>query len=50
MNRSLTTLSLCLVGLTLAPAVLAQAVKSSVEVAASTGAPEFRAPRPRPCK
>jgi hypothetical protein len=45
MNRSLKTLSLCLVGLTLAPAVLAQAAKSSVDVAASTGAPEFRDPK-----
>ncbi len=45
MNRSLTTLSLCLVGMTLAPAVLAQAAKSSVDVAASTGAPEFRDPK-----
>ena len=45
MNRSLATLSLCLAGMTLAPAVLAQAAKSSVDVAASTGAPEFRDPK-----
>ena len=44
MTRSLTTLSLCLVGMTLAPAVLAQA-KSSVDVAATQGSPEFRDPK-----
>ena len=44
MTRSLTTLSLCLIGMTLAPAVLAQ-TKSSVEVNATTGALEFRDPK-----
>jgi hypothetical protein len=38
-------LSLCLVGMTLAPAVFAKATKSSVVVAATTGSPEFRDPR-----
>lgn len=45
MNTSLTTLSLCLLGMAVAPAVLAQAAKSSVDVAATTGAPEFRDPK-----
>lgn len=45
MTRSLTMVSLCLVGMTLAPAVLAQAAKSSVDVAATTGVPEFRDPK-----
>jgi len=45
MNRSLTTLSLCLLGMTLVPAAHAQATKSAVDVAASTGAPEFRDPK-----
>ena len=45
MNRSLTTLSLCLLGVTLAPAVHAQATKSAVDVAATTGVPEFRDPK-----
>lgn len=44
MSRSLTTLSLCLVGLTLAPAVLAQ-TKSALDVTASQGSPEFRDPK-----
>jgi len=45
MNRSLMALSLCLVGVTVAPAAHAQAGKSSVEVAATTGLPEFRDPK-----
>jgi len=45
MNRSLTVVSICLVSMTLAPAALAQAAKSSVEVAATTGVPEFRDPK-----
>ena len=45
MNRSLMAVSLCLAGITLAPAVLAQAAKSRVEVAATTGVPEFRDPK-----
>jgi hypothetical protein len=45
MNRSLGTASLCLLSMTIAPAVMAQAVKSSVEAAATTGAPEFRDPK-----
>lgn len=45
MNTSLTTLSLCLLGMAVAPAVLAQAAKSPVDVAATTGAPEFRDPK-----
>ena len=45
MNRSLMALSLCLASVTMAPAVHAQAGKSSVEVAATTGLPEFRDPK-----
>jgi hypothetical protein len=45
MNRSLRTALLCLLSMTIAPAVTAQAVKSSVEAAATTGAPEFRDPK-----
>lgn len=45
MNRSLMAVSLCLVSMTLAPAVWAQAVKSPAEVAATTGVPEFRDPK-----
>lgn len=45
MNRSLMAVSLCLVSVTVAPAVRAQAVKSSVDVAATTGVPEFRDPK-----
>ena len=45
MNRSLGIPLLCLLGLTIAPAVMAQAVKKSVEAAATTGTPEFRDPK-----
>ena len=45
MNRSLMAVSLCLVSVTMTPAVRAQAVKSSVEVSATTGLPEFRDPK-----
>jgi hypothetical protein len=45
MRNSLMTLSLCLAGLTIAPAVFAQAPPSSADIAASTGAPEFRDPK-----
>jgi hypothetical protein len=45
MNRSLMAVSLCLATTIVAPAVWAQAAKSSVEVAASTGVPEFRDPK-----
>jgi hypothetical protein len=44
MTRTLTALSICLAGMMLAPAVLAQ-TKSSVDVGATTGAPEFRDPK-----
>ncbi|MBS0522752.1 MAG: hypothetical protein JSS04_03870 [Proteobacteria bacterium] len=45
MNRSLMAVSLCVVAVTLAPAARAQAVKSSVEISATTGVPEFRDPK-----
>lgn len=45
MNRSMVAVSLCLVSVTLMPAARAQAVKSSAEVAATTGLPEFRDPK-----
>lgn len=45
MKKSLTTVSLCLIGMTLAPAALAQAAKGSLDVAATTGTPEFRDPK-----
>ncbi len=45
MNRSLMAVSLCLAMIAAAPAVQAQAAKSSVDVAASTGVPEFRDPK-----
>lgn len=45
MNRTLMAIPLCFVGMTMAPAVHAQAPKSSVEVSASTGLPEFRDPK-----
>jgi hypothetical protein len=38
-------MSLCVLGMTVAPAVLAQAVSSSVQVAATTDTPEFRDPK-----
>lgn len=44
MNRSMMAISLCLAATALAPAVQAQ-VKSSVDVTASTGVPEFRDPK-----
>jgi hypothetical protein len=45
MNSSLAATTLCLIGMSLAPAVLAQATKSAFEVAATTGTPEFRDPK-----
>lgn len=45
MNRSVSAVSVCLISLTLAPAVFAQAPKSTMEAAASTGAFEFRDPK-----
>lgn len=45
MNRSFRTVSLCLLGMTIAPAVLAQATRNSVDMAAGTGVPEFRDPK-----
>lgn len=44
MNRAVATVSMCLMGMTLASGVLAQARKSSAEVAATTGAFEFKDP------
>ena len=44
-SGSLTTISFCLLGMALAPAALAQAPKSAVDVTATTGAPEFRDPK-----
>ena len=38
-------LLICFVGMTLASAAVAQAPRSSVDIAASTGAPEFRDPK-----
>jgi hypothetical protein len=38
-------LVVCVIGMTMASAAVAQAPRSSVEVAASTGAPEFRDPK-----
>ena len=38
-------LLICLVGVTLASAATAQAPRSNLDVAASTGAPEFRDPK-----
>jgi len=38
-------LVICFIGMTMASAALAQAPRSSVEAAASTGAPEFRDPK-----
>jgi len=45
MNRALGTASLCLLGMTIASAAMGQAARSSVEAAATTGAPEFRDPK-----
>ena len=45
MNRSLGAPLLCVLSMTIAPAVTAQAVKSSVEAAAATGTPEFVIPK-----
>ena len=45
MNRSVMTTWLCLASMSLAPPILAQATKSSVEITASTGVPEFRDPK-----
>ena len=38
-------LAICFIGMTMESAAMAQAPRSSVEVAASTGAPEFRDPK-----
>jgi hypothetical protein len=43
-NR-MSKLLVCLIGMTLASAAVAQAPRSSLETAASTGAPEFRDPK-----
>ena len=45
MNRPVAAVSICLMGMTLASGVLAQAAKRSVEVTPTTGAFEFRDPR-----
>jgi hypothetical protein len=45
MNRPVAAISVCLIGMVLAPAVPAQPARSTVEVAASTGAFEFRDPK-----
>jgi hypothetical protein len=45
MKKSLMAVSLCLVGMTLASAAQAQAAKSSVDVTATAGVPEFRDPK-----
>ena len=44
MTRSVSAISVCLISMTLASAVLAQPAKRNVEVAATTGALEFRDP------
>jgi hypothetical protein len=44
-QKRLPQLFICLVGMTIASAAVAQAPRSSVAVAASTGAPEFRDPK-----
>jgi hypothetical protein len=44
-QERLPKLLICLVGMTMASAAVAQAPRSSVAVAASTGAPEFRDPK-----
>ena len=44
-HSKLPALLICLVGMTLASAAVAQAPRSSLDVAASTGAPEFRDPK-----
>ena len=44
MYRPVSAVSVCLIGMTLASAVTAQPAKSNVEVAATTGAFEFRDP------
>ncbi len=45
MNRPVAVVSVCLMGMMLAPAVLAQAPRSSVQVTATTGPLEFRDPK-----
>src|SRR5947208_616194 len=44
-HSKIPSLLVCLVGLTLASATVAQTPRTSLEVAASTGAPEFRDPK-----
>jgi hypothetical protein len=44
-HSKLPALLICFVGMTLASAAVAQAPRSSVDIAASTGAPEFRDPK-----
>ena len=44
-HNTMPKLLICLVGMTLASAAVAQAPRSSLETAASTGAPEFRDPK-----
>ena len=44
-HSKLPALLICFVGMTLASAAVAQAPRSSVDIAATTGAPEFRDPK-----
>jgi hypothetical protein len=44
-HHRMSKLLICLVGVTLASAAAAQAPRSSVDIAATTGAPEFRDPK-----
>src|SRR6186713_979737 len=45
MANTIQNLVICIVGMTMASAAVAQAPRSSVDTAASTGAPEFRDPK-----
>ena len=44
-RNTMPKLVICFIGMTMASAAMAQAPRSSVEVGASTGAPEFRDPK-----
>lgn len=44
-HNSIPKLAVCLIGLTMASAAMAQAPRSSLDISASAGAPEFRDPK-----